>query len=152
LKSQGKGLLDRLEEIYRRFGLAVSAQKSMVLPGSEGLAKMQAITASLRNHPPSEIAGKTVLVRTDLQHGTRWERDGGMKTIDLPASDVLIYELEGASRVIVRPSGTEPKIKYYFEHIETIEEGELMIGARERAETKLEGLMTGFMGLVQDQA
>src|SRR6185503_8395506 len=67
LKSQGKGLLDRLEEIYRRFGLAVSAQKSVVLPGSEGLAQMQAITAGLREKPSDHIAGRSVVVRTDLQ-------------------------------------------------------------------------------------
>ena len=150
LKSQGKGLLDRLEEIYRRFGLAVSAQRSLVLPGSEGLAKMQAITASLRDHSPSEIAGQSVLVRTDLQNGTRWERDGGVKTMDLPASDVLIFELEGGSRVIVRPSGTEPKIKYYFEHIEKMSEGEGLAQARDRAEAKLHQLMDGFLALVRN--
>lgn len=70
--------------------------------------------------------------------------------MDLPASDVLIFELEGGSRVIVRPSGTEPKIKYYFEHIEKIEDGEPLKGAGERAEVKLKGLMNGFLGLVQD--
>ncbi|HET9233432.1 MAG TPA: phospho-sugar mutase, partial [Candidatus Eisenbacteria bacterium] len=95
LKSQGKDLLDQLEHIYRRFGLAVSAQKSAVLPGSEGIAKMREITARLRDRPPAEMAGKSVLVRTDLQNGTRWERDGGgLKKMDLPPSDVLIFELE----------------------------------------------------------
>jgi phosphomannomutase len=148
LKSQGKGLLDRLEEIYRRFGLAVSAQKSVVLPGSEGLAQMQAITAGLRENPSDRIAGRSVLVRTDLQNGIRWERDGGTKQIDLPSSDVLIYELEGGSRVIVRPSGTEPKIKYYFEHIETVGEGEAFGTAKERAESRLHELMDVFMRLV----
>ena len=151
LKSQGKGLLDRLEEIYRRFGLAVSDQRSVVLPGSEGLAKMQAITADLRDNPPDRIADRAVLVRTDLQNGMRWERDGGDKKIDLPSSDVLIYELEGDSRVIVRPSGTEPKIKYYFEHIEKVEDEEVLKEARDRAETKLRGLMNGFLELIPDQ-
>jgi len=151
LKSQGKGLLDRLEEIYRRFGLAVSDQRSVVLPGSEGLAKMQAITADLRENPPDRIADRAVLVRTDLQNGMRWERDGGDKKIDLPSSDVLIYELEGDSRVIVRPSGTEPKIKYYFEHIEKIEDGEVLKEARDRAETTLRDVMNGFLELIPDQ-
>jgi phosphomannomutase len=148
LKSQGKGLLDRLEEIYRKFGLAVSGQKSVVLPGSEGLAKMQAITAGLRKNPPESIAGRDVLVRSDLQHGTRWERHGGMKTIDLPSSDVLIYELEGGSRVIVRPSGTEPKIKYYFEHIEKMTQDEALASAQNRAETRLNQLIEGFLSVV----
>ncbi len=148
LKSQGKSLLDGLEEIYRQFGLAVSGQKSLVLPGSEGVAKMQAITAGLRANPPDLIAGRAVLVRSDIQNGTRWERHGGLKMLDLPSSDVLIYEIEGGSRVIVRPSGTEPKIKYYFEQIEAIGQGEALGTARERAETSLKELSEGFLALV----
>jgi phosphomannomutase len=149
LKSKGTDLRGGLEEIYRRFGLAVSAQKSVVLPGSEGLATMQAITAGLRSQPPDAIAGQRVLVRTDLQNGTRWERKGDvLKKMDLPPSDVLIFELEGGSRVIVRPSGTEPKIKYYFERIETMGEGERLGMARDRAEQKVKDLINGFMALL----
>ena len=148
LKSEGNDLFDQLERIYRRFGLAVSGQRSVVLPGSEGLVTMRAITAGLRERPPGKIAGKSVLVRTDLENGTRWEQDGGIKKMDLPPSDVLIFELEGGSRVIVRPSGTEPKIKYYFEHIETMREGEAIEQARNRAEVRLKELENGFLSLV----
>ena len=108
---------------------------------------MQAITASLRDHPLSEIAGKSVLVRTDLQNGTRWERDGSAKKIDLPSSDVLIYELEGGSRVIVRPSGTEPKIKYYFELPERLAPGEDVRTAHRRGEQQLAELERDFLAL-----
>jgi phosphomannomutase len=146
LKTQGKDFLDRLEEIYRQFGLAVSAQKSVVLPGSEGLARMQAITAGLRAHPPEAIAGRPVIARTDIQAGTRWTRDrGGEEPIDLPESDVLIFELEGGSRIIVRPSGTEPKIKYYFEHVETTREEEALWEGQARADRALQELIAAFL-------
>jgi phosphomannomutase len=71
-----------------------------------------------------------------------------LKKMDLPPSDVLIFELEGGSRVIVRPSGTEPKIKYYFERIETMGEGERLGMARDRAEQKVKDLINGFMALL----
>lgn len=112
LKAQGKTLWDKLEELYRQHGFYFNAQRSIALD-----PKSPPIGEKLRRNPPTEIAGKRIEVIEDLNTSVRQFADGTTETIDLPASDVLIYLLEDQSRVIVRPSGTEPKLKCYYEVI-----------------------------------
>ncbi|MFC5080248.1 Phosphoglucomutase [Vibrio thalassae] len=112
LKAQGKTLWDKLEELYRQHGFYFNAQRSIALD-----PKSPPIGEKLRRNPPTEIAGKRIEVIEDLNSSIRQFADGSTETIDLPASDVLIYLLEDQSRVIVRPSGTEPKLKCYYEVI-----------------------------------
>ena len=104
-RSIGSSIKERLEQIYAKFGRYLNKVDSFEFPGLSGMDKMTAIMESLRNTPPAEIGGYKVVKVTDY---TKPEETG------LPAANVLIYALEGGATVVVRPSGTEPKIKTYF--------------------------------------
>ena len=123
LKSQSKTIWDALIAIYQRHGLALSMQKSLTKKGLQGQAEIANIMKTFRENPPSTIAGTTVLHLRDYQaqitqHFTtdaNGNRQVNQTAITLPKSNVLAFDLADKSRVIVRPSGTEPKIKFYFE-------------------------------------
>ena len=104
-RSIGSSIKERLEAIYAKFGRYLNKVDSFEFPGLSGMDKMTGIMNSLRQNPPAEIAGYKVTKVTDY---TKPEQTG------LPAANVLIYALEGGATVVVRPSGTEPKIKTYF--------------------------------------
>lgn len=136
LKAQGKTLWDKLEDIYRQHGFYLNAQRSIALD-----PKAPPIGDKLRANPPHQIAGKRVQVTEDLKTLNRVFDDGQTETIDLPASDVLIYHLEDKSRVIVRPSGTEPKLKCYYEVISDFDSGMSFSEANELAQAKMDELI-----------
>ena len=104
-RSIGSSIKQRLEEIYAKYGRYLNKVDSFEFPGLSGMDKMAGIMASLREKPPVEIGGYKVVKVTDYE-----------KTAEtgLPAANVLVYALDGGATVIVRPSGTEPKIKTYF--------------------------------------
>ena len=104
-RSIGSSIKERLEAIYAKFGRYLNKVDSFEFPGLSGMDKMAAIMDSLRKAPPTEIGGYKVLKATDYKKS---------KETGLPAANVLIYALEGGATVVVRPSGTEPKIKTYF--------------------------------------
>lgn len=104
-RSIGSSIKQRLEEIYAEYGRYLNKVDSYEFPGLSGMDKMTGIMNDLRNNPPADIAGYQVVKAVDYK---KPEETG------LPAADVLIYTLEGGATVIVRPSGTEPKIKTYF--------------------------------------
>ncbi|HCE2430178.1 TPA: phospho-sugar mutase [Vibrio parahaemolyticus] len=136
LKAQGKTLWDKLEALYRQHGFYFNAQRSIALdPNSPTIGD------KLRANPPSEIAGKKVSVTEDLKTSVRTFEDGSEETINLPASDVLIYHLEDKSRVIVRPSGTEPKLKCYYEVISDFPADMSYEQAQQTAEAKMNALI-----------
>ncbi|MFW1541381.1 phospho-sugar mutase [Vibrio parahaemolyticus] len=136
LKAQGKTLWDKLEALYRQHGFYFNAQRSIALdPNSPPIGD------KLRANPSSEIAGKKVSVTEDLKTSVRTFEDGSEETIDLPASDVLIYHLEDKSRVIVRPSGTEPKLKCYYEVISDFPADMSYEQAQQTAEAKMNALI-----------
>ncbi|MFN3198578.1 MAG: phospho-sugar mutase [Bradymonadia bacterium] len=116
---QGISVLDRLEALYSQFGLHSSRQKSLVLPGDEGAAQIQQMLSTLRADPPSILAGVPVLQLRDLLTGEVScpgnDEPPRPAAEPLPPSNVLAFDLEDGSQVLVRPSGTEPKIKFYFE-------------------------------------
>ncbi len=145
-RSRGQGLLDYLHDIFRRFGIYTSAQHSVTMPGSEGLRAIAAVMENFRSDPPGRVADAAVEARSDLRTGLRLVlASGEEERLDYPESNVLVYDLEGGSRIILRPSGTEPKIKYYFEAVEPVAEGEDYAGAEARAATRLRRLMDGFL-------
>ena len=147
-KTQGKSLFDKLADIQREFGLFAASQKSITLPGSDGAAQIAAMMTRLRASPPSRIGDRKVLALRDVQAGTRTE--GGVTTkLTLPPSNVLVFELEGDARIVARPSGTEPKIKFYLELKEQVGAGESMATARTRAYAALAVLQAAFLKLVQ---
>ncbi len=104
-RSIGSSIKQRLEEIYAQYGRYLNIVDSYEFPGLTGMDKMAGIMSGLRENPPKEFAGIAVTKVTDY---TKPEETG------LPSSNVLIYSLEDGSTVVVRPSGTEPKIKTYF--------------------------------------
>ncbi|NAW65544.1 phospho-sugar mutase [Photobacterium halotolerans] len=136
LTAQGRTVWDQLEAIYREHGLYVNSQVSIALsPNSPPIGD------ALRQQPPEEIAGRKVVRIDDLKSSTRYKADGSVETIDLPASDVLIYFLEDDSRVVVRPSGTEPKLKCYYEVVEVIEQIDTLEHAYQRAQSSMDELV-----------
>ena len=104
-RSIGSSIKQRLEEIYAQYGRYLNKVDSFEFPGLSGMDKMAAIMDNLRQNPPSDFAGRRVVKVTDYN---KPEETG------LPRANVLIYTLEDGAAVVVRPSGTEPKIKTYF--------------------------------------
>ncbi len=104
-RSIGSSIKQRLEEIYTEYGRYLNKVDSFEFPGLSGMDKMAGMMTELRSNPPKEIGGYAVVRVTDYKNTAE---------TGLPASNVLKYELEGGASVIVRPSGTEPKIKTYF--------------------------------------
>lgn len=104
-RSIGSSIKQRLEEIYAQYGRYLNKVDSFEFPGLSGMDKMAGIMSGLRSNPPTEIGGYKVEKVTDY-HNTA--------ETGLPAANVLVYALDGGATVIVRPSGTEPKIKTYF--------------------------------------
>lgn len=115
-KTQGLTLVDILMDLYRRYGVHVESQISLTRPGLAGMQEIKNMMNSLRENPPAEIAGIRVRQITDIKDNTR--RDLAENTTvpgpGLPSSNVIIFNLADGSTVVARPSGTEPKIKFYF--------------------------------------
>ena len=112
-KQKGMTLIDALEEIFSRHGIYNAQVKGYNFEGADGMEKMKNIMASLRQNPLSEVAGYKVVGYADYQTGKRTV-NGVESEIGLPLSNILEYNLENNLKVIVRPSGTEPKIKVYL--------------------------------------
>ncbi|MGX1723578.1 phospho-sugar mutase [Bacillus haynesii] len=114
-KNQGKSLYDGLLELYKSFGFYREGLKSLTLKGKEGAEQIAAILSTFREQPPLSIAGKDVVSAEDYLTGKRTLlKENKTETIDLPKSNVLKYFLEDGSWFCLRPSGTEPKVKFYF--------------------------------------
>lgn len=114
-KSQNKTLLDGLCEIYDEFGYCLCEQISKNFEGESGAKRMACVTKDLRDNPPKEIGGLKVQKICDYKSSVETDLlTGKTKKIELPTSDVLAYGLEGGSSFVIRPSGTEPKIKAYL--------------------------------------
>ena len=112
--SQGMTLLDALEALYQKYGYHAEITGNLVMPGLEGMADMKAIMARLRTEPLSDVAGTAVKARRDYQDGTETDvATGKVSPIELSGSNVLRYALDDGTNLVIRPSGTEPKIKVY---------------------------------------
>lgn len=112
--AQGMTLLDALDALYAKYGYYGEKTLNLVMPGLEGMALMANLMAKLRQTPPTEIAGTTVLRQKDYQDGTeRNTASGAVSPMALVGSNVLAYDLADETTLVVRPSGTEPKIKVY---------------------------------------
>lgn len=114
-KSKGMTLWDQMQAMYKKYGYFKESLETISLPGSEGAAKITEIMNGLRACPPENIGGEKVLAARDYLSGERFDTVTGKKEkLTLPKSNVLYYELEEAGWCCARPSGTEPKIKFYF--------------------------------------
>ncbi len=113
-KSRGMNLVDVMNALYDEFGYYANTVQSYTFEGAAGMEKMAGIMDSLRSNPPEEIAGFAVTAVSDYKTSKTTFTDGGEEAIELPKSNVLAFALEKGNKVIVRPSGTEPKIKAYI--------------------------------------
>lgn len=114
-RTQGMSLLQARENMYKKYGVFLQTLHSFTFEGESGMKKMAEIMTSLRNDHPAEIGGLKVVKFDDYQTSISKDLVSGTDTkLTLPKSNVLAFFLEGGSKAIVRPSGTEPKIKTYF--------------------------------------
>ncbi len=112
---QGMTLYDALLALYEKYGNYGERTMNLVMPGLDGLKKMAALMADLRANPPKEVGGTAVAQWKDYQDGSVVDaRTGARSAMELSGSNVLRYELADGTSVIVRPSGTEPKVKVYI--------------------------------------
>ena len=133
-KQKGMTLWDAMIAMYEKYGYYKDAVKAIGLSGIEGLAKIQSIMETLRNNTPTEVGGYKVTSARDYKLDTIKDMaTGEVKPTGLPSSNVLYYDLEDGAWICVRPSGTEPKIKFYFgvkgTSLEDAEEKENALGA-----------------------
>jgi len=131
-------VLEHLDDIYRRVGLFVTEQVSLTKPGSEGIAEIRAAMKRFRADPPTAVAGFAIEQVVDLAKG-----EGR-----LPPSDVLVFKLAGGRRIIMRPSGTEPKLKSYYEVRVDVAQGESIATARARGQAELAKLRDAHQSLI----
>lgn len=114
-RTKGKSLDEVMNELYEEFGYYINKTEAFEFEGAAGMQKMADIMSALRQSHPAEIAGFKVISAADYKESVyKCLKTGEEKVIDLPKSNVLAYDLEGGGAAIVRPSGTEPKIKVYI--------------------------------------
>ena len=112
--ARGMTLEDAMHELYARYGWYEDEVDTLALDGREGMEKMANIMARFRQMPPKSLGEKRVVTTKDYLKGAGKNADGAPFAIDLPPSDVLLFEIEGGNKFVVRPSGTEPKVKFYY--------------------------------------
>jgi phosphoglucomutase len=115
LKLQGKTILDALAEVYDSYGYFLSYVQSVELQGADAMEKAAALMTEYRTNVPSQIGGAKVTVVKDYQSRISCDTETGKETpINLPKSNVLEFILGEKGSLIIRPSGTEPKVKFYY--------------------------------------
>jgi phosphomannomutase len=137
LRAKGTSVLAHLEGLYRRFGLFTSAQVNVTRKGAEGIAELRAIMQRLRDAPPRTVGDEKVVAIRDYKL-SRITRDSG---------ETSPLDLASGSRIIARPSGTEPKAKFYFDVKATVAAGESLASAEARARATMENLAKTFTAL-----
>lgn len=142
LRADGASVLDRLTALYRRHGLWVSHQHSVVRPGSEGLAEIAAAMQRIGERTPDALAGRRVTGVTDFRRG------GGVRPRWLAETPLVALDLAGASRVLIRPSGTEPKLKLYVDLRADLADGEDLAAAEERLLAEADAVATELVTFV----
>ena len=140
-KAEGKSLIDVLDMLYKKYGYYLCSQKSFTCEGESGMNRIKGIMESIRAEAPSVINGHKAVRFDDYETSvSRNMCDGSERKITLPRSNVLAFYMEDGSSLIVRPSGTEPKIKLYLGSVgDTMEIAKSELSALENAGTKLLG-------------
>jgi phosphomannomutase len=146
LGARGRTVESELDAIARRWGVFASAQVTLTRKGPSGPAAIRAVMAALRDSPPHRIAASEVVSIADYDARKRTDlRTGASVDLALPKSNVLALELDCGSRVIARPSGTEPKAKFYFDVRQDVVGGEPVGAAKARAEARMKYVSDAFM-------
>ena len=141
-KDQGKTLYDLLMDIYKEYGFSYEHTINVTKPGKSGADEIQQMMADFRGgKAPKEIAGSKVVLTKDYQALTQTDGEGNTSPLDMPAkSNVLQWFCQDGTKISVRPSGTEPKIKFYCEVKGTIECAKCYPGEIEKAKSKVENI------------
>lgn len=144
LAAENATLLDRLERIARDHGMHRSRLATTRFEGADASARMDRLLDELRARPPAALSGLSVERTIDGRSATIRGRDGACSPLGLPRSSLLGFALEGGIRVLLRPSGTEPKLKLYLDLATRLEPGETYLGARARADRTLAATATAM--------
>ena len=141
-KSIGKSFFEILEDCYREFGAYKERLLSFTQKGKEGAEKIRSMMNDFRENPPKTIAGQSILHIEDYQKGFRINlKDHSREKLDFDIANVLIYLLEDESKIAIRPSGTEPKIKFYFSTNQKIEKHQSWKEVEKELESKIDELI-----------
>ncbi len=141
-KDQGKTLYDVLMDIYVEFGFSLNKTINVVKPGKSGADEIKAMMENFRSNPPRELAGMPVVLSKDFLTLQSVDAEGKVTSLDMPAkSDVLQWYMADGSKVSVRPSGTEPKIKFYIEVFGTMANAEAHAEAQTAAQAKVDRIV-----------
>ncbi len=143
-RAQGMTLIDYREQCWRRYGLYLSDQVSIVLPGAEGAGRIRGMMETARAEPPATLGGLAVTAVQDFATRTRRAADGTETPLTFPSADVVVFEIDGGHRAMLRPSGTEPKLKMYFDVRVTMAEGESVEAAQRRGGELLAAVVADF--------
>jgi phosphoglucomutase len=141
-KKQGKSLYDALLLIFEQYGYFQEGLRSLTLKGKEGAELIERTLASFRSHPLKDLNGLKVTAVEDYLSSIRTDADGTEKVIDLPKSNVIKYHFEDSTWIALRPSGTEPKVKFYFS---------VCSSSLEESKQKLSQIEQQFMDLVDQK-
>lgn len=115
LKSEGKTLHEKLDDLFWQHGVHAERTVSVMMPGSDGMARMKEVMAQFRSNPPADVAGIQVAQRRDYLENVTTKQDGSTEPLPNPTGDLVILDLaEEGNYIACRPSGTEPKIKFYM--------------------------------------
>ncbi|MGA2925796.1 MAG: phospho-sugar mutase [Solirubrobacteraceae bacterium] len=147
-KRLGRTIADRLDDVACRFGLHATDQFFLELPGEAGEQRISQLMAALRSSPPSELLGLAVTEVDDAAAGTRRTADGRVVNLDLPPADVLVWRAGECARVVVRPSGTEAKLKVYLEIVHPVGELGDVVAAKNLAASDLRRLKRDLRDLL----
>ena len=137
-------VIDYREHAWRRYGLYLSDQVSLVLPGTEGAAQIAALMAQARKAPPQELGGRAVEAVQDFETGIRRAADGAESRLAFPNANVVVFEIAGGHRAMLRPSGTEPKLKMYFDVRVDVGPTEAIAAAQARGRELLRAIVSDF--------
>ena len=150
LRGRGTSVLQQLESLYRAYGLFVSSQVNLTKKGESGTTEIRALMTALRRTLPTRIGAHDVVAVRDYEARTRFEvATRKTSALTLPKSNVLTFELLGGSRVIARPSGTEPKVKFYFDVREQMAPDESLSEAEARAGATMKALAGAFVAIAE---
>ncbi len=147
LRGEDTSVLEQLERIHREFGLFVSSQVNVTRKGTEGAAEIRALMGRLRGVSVDRIGPLSVVAKSDFVARERIASDGSKTELPLPETNMVGFELEGGSRILARPSGTEPKVKFYFDVVTEIAKGEEFATAESRANEQMSALRDAFVKL-----
>jgi phosphomannomutase len=149
-RASGSDVLRALDVVAREIGVYASVQRSIRLPGASGAATIARVMEGFRENAPRAIGGRAVLAVSDYAHRRRTAA-GHDSELQLPAADLLAFELAGGARVLLRPSGTEPKLKVYVEVAEATASGEPLERLQLRSTAAAEALTKSVLNLARQR-